>query len=283
MAKRNRITSEMSKTIAASSPLIKSSPKYLNTPDENSKTEEVEISNLKQNPFQPRIEMNAQHLNDLISSIEANGLMQPIVVAKNGDDYFIVAGHRRAEAFKIMNKKTIPANILKDVSQKDLAVLALTENLIRENLHPVENAIAMKHILEQGVVESQNKLAEYLGLSKGYVSKMMNILLLSPMVIKLVKDVNYRDINVLVLLNKIENEKLTLQAFDEIKNMPRNEAEKHVSTKYLKNIKEPVRSRYMMKVSKTKLQVEIDIKNLDEKIVTEIKQKLEELSKQIVD
>ncbi len=204
--KRNRITPEMSKTIAESSPLIKKAfPKKV---EEGKNLVDIPLENLIQNPYQPRIDINLQSLNELITSIEQNGLLQPIVVTKEDKNgkHTIIAGHRRYEAFKIMGKDKITAVIVDNVEEKELAIYSLTENLMRENLHPLENAIAIKHILDQGIVESQNKLAEYVGFSKGYVSKLLNLLKLPTSMIKKIKEDNYKDINVLVLLNKIENE-----------------------------------------------------------------------------
>ena len=140
MAKRNRITSAMSQTIAESSPLIKSSPKMIKTA-ETENIYNIPLSALVKNPFQPRIDMNTNALNDLISSIEENGLLQPIVVAEKNDatdKYIIIAGHRRFEAHKIMGKETIKATVLQNIQNKELAILSLTENIIRENLHPLK-------------------------------------------------------------------------------------------------------------------------------------------------
>jgi ParB family chromosome partitioning protein len=102
---------------------------------------------------------------------------------------------------------------------------------MREDLHPIENAIAIKHILENKIVESQNKLAEYVGLSKGYVSKLMNILKLPSSVIQIIKNDNYKDVNILILLNKIESESEIIKIYNEIKNLARVDADK-----YIKNI-----------------------------------------------
>lgn len=279
MAKRNRITSAMSKTIAESSPLIKTSPKIVKTA-ETENIHNIPLSALVKNPFQPRIDMNTNALNDLISSIEENGLLQPIVVAEKSDatdKYIIIAGHRRFEAHKIMGKETIKATVLQNIQNKELAILSLTENLIRENLHPIENAISIKNILDQGVVESQNKLAEYLGLSKGHISKMMSILKLPSILLQRIKEVNYRDINVLSLLNKIDNLNNMLEIFEEIKTMTRLDAEKHI-----KNILSPKpiinKELYKSKISKTKINVEITIKDLNPDIVEAIQMKLQELS-----
>lgn len=281
--KRNRITAEMSQTIAESSPLIKKT-KIVTSDNrhDNNSIVEIKLSDLVANPFQPRMDINIQSLNELISSIEQNGLMQPIVITemKEGGFYTIVAGHRRYEAFKIMGKPRIDALIKKDLKDKDLAILSLTENLMRENLHPIENAIAIKNILDNGIVESQNKLAEYVGLSKGHVSKLMNILKLPTNIIQKIKSENYTDINILIMLNKLQNEAQMLQAFIAIKDLKRIDAEKYLKSTYLaKNISS--KSLIDIKTSKSKISVDIDIKQLSTEQVEIINKKIETLNEEI--
>lgn len=278
MAKRNRITSAMSKTIAESSPLIKSAPKNLQTSTEDELIE-VDLLNLIKNPYQPRINMNTNSLNELVCSIEKNGLMQPIVVTKKNDHYIIVAGHRRAEAHKILGKKSIKATVLHNVEDQSLAILALTENMVREDLHPVENALSMKYILDEGVVGSQNQLAEHLGLSKGYISKLMSLLHLPSELIKIIKDENYKTISVLVLLNKIPAEQI-LSAFEAVKTLNRIEAEKYLMKNYFQKKPKEIQ-RYISKISKNKINVEINIKDLDAKLLDAIQLKLEEIAKDL--
>jgi len=280
--KRNRITAEMSKTIAESSPLIKKTKSVSSASNHENSVIEINLNDLVPNPFQPRININMQSLNELISSIEQNGLMQPIVITeiKENGKHTIVAGHRRYEAFKIMGKSKIDALIKKDLADQDLAILSLTENLMRENLHPIENAIAIKNILDNGIVESQNKLAEYVGLSKGYVSKLMSILKLPTNVIQKIKDENYTDINILILLNKLSDDSQMLEAFDAIKNLKRSEAEKYIKNTYLAK-KEVPETLIHIKSSKTKISVDIDIKKLSKEQLNIINEKVEALNKEI--
>jgi len=282
--KRNRISAEMSKTIAESSPLIKKSKtSVLETPEQNNSSS-VSLNKLLMNPYQPRIDINMQTLNELISSIEQNGLMQPIIVTEQKENGFhtIVAGHRRYEAFKIMGKSEIPTIIMPNLLDKDLAILSLTENLMRENLHPMENAIAIKNILDSKIVESQNKLAEYVGLSKGYVSKLMNILKLPTAIIERIKMDNYKDINILVLLNKLNTTDQMLEAYDAIKEFSRAEAEKYIKTTYLS--KEIFSENIInIKESKSKISVNIDIKKLTSSQIELITKEIKELDKKIID
>ena len=273
----------MSKTIAESSPLIKKSA-LIKESDTKKDIVEIELGKLKQNPFQPRIDLNIQSLNELISSIEQNGLLQPIIVTKpdEHDNYTIIAGHRRFEAYKIMGKGEIKAIVLDNVEDKELAIYSLTENLMRENLHPLENAIAIKHILDQKIVESQNKLAEYVGFSKGYVSKLLNLLKLPSSIIKKIKEDNYKDINVLVLLNKIKDENLMFTAYEDIKELNRAEAEKHIKTKYLLQDKNKQNDQKIhIKSSKSKIAIDINIKEVSENIQKEVAEKIESFKKEL--
>jgi len=281
--KRNRITAEMSQTIAESSPLIKKTKVVAQEDIKENNIVEVKLSQLQENPFQPRINVNVQSLNELISSIEQNGLMQPIVITqmKESDLYTIVAGHRRYEAYKIMGKDNIDAIIKKDLADKDLAILSLTENLMRENLHPIENAIAIKNILDNSIVESQNKLAQYVGLSKGYVSKLMSILRLPTKIIQKVKSENYTDINILILLNRLEDENQMAKVLDEIKNLNRSDAEKYIKKKYFSK-KDYVQKFIDIKKSKSKISIDIDIKQLSKEQIDSIDKKIEELNNEIV-
>jgi len=277
--KRNRITAAMSQTIAESSPLIKK--QKITTSDANDENNilEINLNKLKENPHQPRIDINMHSLNELISSIEQNGLMQPIVITeeKDGGLHTIVAGHRRYEAFKIMGKDKIKAIVLKDISEKDLAILSLTENLMRENLHPIENAIAIKNILDNDIVESQNKLAEYVGLSKGYVSKLMNILKLPSSIINIIKKDNYKDINVLILINKLKDEKEMIEAYNAIKELSRTEAEKYLKNKYF-SMKKTNSSLIDIKNSKSKISINVHLKELSEEQILQIREEIENLN-----
>jgi len=269
----------MSKTIADSSPLIKKSKlQDISAESSENKIITVPLKKLQANPYQPRIDINIQSLNELISSIEQNGLLQPIVVTKTQENEIrtIIAGHRRFEAFKIMGKKEIKAIVRDGVKEKELAILSLTENMMRENLHPIENAIAMKNILTNNIVESQNKLAEYLGLSKGYISKLMNILKLPISVIKKIKKENYKDVNVLVLLNKLSSETEILAVYEYIKHFPRLEAEKYIKNKL--SLEKPKKiSPINIKATAIKTTITVETKKLSKAQKEILEQKIDEL------
>jgi len=282
--KRNRITAEMSKTIAESSPLIKKTTvTNLEEKENTNNITEIKLDNLQKNPFQPRIDINVQSLNELISSIEQNGLLQPIIVTEkdNSGLHTIVAGHRRYEAFKIIGKKTIQAIVMEDLKDKDLAILSLTENLMRENLHPIENAIAIKNILDNNIVESQNKLAEYVGLSKGYVSKLMNILKLPTEVLKIIKEENYKDINILILLNKLSSTEKMLETYHSVKELSRADAEKYIKDILMSSKEKSINKLFTVKVSKSKINVNLNIKDLSSEQIEVLNQKITNFNDEI--
>lgn len=277
MAKRNRITAELSQTIAESAPLVKMVPKQI-TIDGSETHADIEISKLIHNPFQPRIEMDSNELSELVQSIEKNGLLQPILVTSNQNGkYTILAGHRRAEAFKILGKEKIPCMLKNDVSRQDMAVFAIAENAVRVDLNPIEFAISMRHLLDEGVVESQNKLAENIGLSKGHVSKLMNILKLPADIIKIIKEDNYNIVYILSILNKVASEKIE-EAYKEIKSLARDEAENVLKTKYLSKGKDTtVLPIFKAKQTKDKIKIDINIAGMNEAKILQLNEAIKKM------
>jgi ParB family chromosome partitioning protein len=277
MAKRNRITAELSQTIAESAPLVKMVPKQI-TIDGSETHADIEISKLIHNPFQPRIEMGSNELSELVQSIEKNGLLQPILVTPNHNGkYTILAGHRRAEAFKILGKEKIPCMLKNDVSRQDMAVFAIAENAVRVDLNPIEFAISIRHLLDEGVVESQNKLAENIGLSKGHVSKLMSILKLPADIIKIIKEDNYNIVYILSILNKVAPEKIE-EAYKEIKYLARDEAENVLKTKYLSKGKDTtVLPIFKAKQTKDKIKIDINIAGMNEAKILQLNEAIKKM------
>lgn len=277
MAKRNRITAELSQTIAESAPLVKTVPKQILLDGAETHTE-IELSKLIQNPFQPRIEMDSNELSELVQSIEKNGLIQPILVTSDSNGkYVILAGHRRAEAFKILGKDKIPSVLKNNVSKQDMAVIAMAENAVRVDLNPIEFAISMRYLLEEGVVESQNKLAEHIGLSKGHVSKLMAILKLPDQLIKKIKEDRYNIVYILSILNKVSSEKIE-KAYEEIKLLGRDDAEALIKTKYLYSEKvSAAMPIFKSKQTKDRIKLDINIAGMNELKVTKLNKAIENL------
>ena len=109
-------------------------------------TQVLKISQVEPNRNQPRKQFDKESLNDLAGSIKQYGIIQPIIVTKRDDYYEIIAGERRWRAAKQAGLKEIPV-VIKDYTDKEIAEISLIENIQRENLNPVEEAIAYKTLI----------------------------------------------------------------------------------------------------------------------------------------
>ena len=137
------------------------------------------INSIRPNPYQPRREMDKEALLELSSSIERYGLMQPIVVRQiNGREYELVAGERRLRACRMARMEEIPAVVIR-AGGTDSAVMALIENIQRENLGYIEEAEAFCALIsEHGM--TQEELAMRLGKNQSTIANKIRILKLSP-------------------------------------------------------------------------------------------------------
>ena len=135
---------------------------------------ELNIDDVLPNRFQPRIKFNEDAINELSKSIKEHGVIQPIVVRPIGDKFEIIAGERRYKASRMAGKTTIPA-IITDLNDKDSAEVALIENVQRENLTPIEEAISYKKILDMGYI-TQDALATKLGKTQSTVANKLRLL-----------------------------------------------------------------------------------------------------------
>ncbi|NLY85421.1 MAG: ParB/RepB/Spo0J family partition protein [Tissierellia bacterium] len=153
--------------------------------DENSEKEAVEyidINLISPNKNQPRKNMDKKALAELADSIKAHGLIQPIIIRKVGKKYEIIAGERRWRASKIAGLEEIPC-IIKDIDDKVSSKYALIENIQREDLNPIEEAIAYKKLMEDYDL-TQEELAKELGKSRSYIANTVRLLNLHEKVIE---------------------------------------------------------------------------------------------------
>lgn len=146
-----------------------------------SKVVNIKLGEIKRNPYQPRTIFNEEKINELAESIEKNGLLQPIIVKRTVSGYFIVAGERRFRAFEKLGKSDIPA-IVKDFTDDEMMIFSVLENLQREDLSPLEEAISYKQLMDSMKLK-QEELAQQLGKSRPYVTNSLRLLKL-PLEIK---------------------------------------------------------------------------------------------------
>ena len=135
----------------------------------------ISLALVDPNPFQPRVEFGEDEILELAESIRKQGLLQPITVRKHQDRYQIVAGERRVRACRLLGEETIPALVMDKVSDRRMAALGLVENIQRVDLNPVEEAVAMRQLLEQ-YDYTHEQLADELGRSRSAVSNTLRLL-----------------------------------------------------------------------------------------------------------
>lgn len=140
----------------------------------NDQIVEIDLNELRANPYQPRKNFDEEALNELASSIKEHGVFQPIIVKKSIKGYEIIAGERRFRASKLAGMQTIPA-IVKDFSDEEMMQIALLENLQRENLTSIEEAKAYKSIIESMNI-TQDELAKKVGKSRSHVTNILGLL-----------------------------------------------------------------------------------------------------------
>lgn len=183
--------------------------------------QKIDISKIYTNPNQPRKNFDKESLNELAESIRLHGLIQPIIVNETNEGYMIIAGERRYRASKLCGLKEIDA-IVKNYTEKQVAEIAIIENLQREDLNPVEIAKGIKQLMEEYGL-TQEKVAERLGKSRSAIANSLRILSLYPEVIEMIEKgkVSFGHAKVLasiddyttqiILAKKIAKDKLTVR------------------------------------------------------------------------
>lgn len=184
----------------------------------------LNIDDILPNRFQPRIQFSDKYINELADSIKEHGVIQPIVVRKISDKYEIIAGERRYKASILAGKTTIPA-IVTDLDDRKSAEIALIENVQRQDLTPIEEAVSYKKILDMGYI-TQTELAEKLGKTQSTIANKLRLLNLDDEVQEALLDgkISERHARSLLrlknndqvnMLSRIINERLTVRKTDE--------------------------------------------------------------------
>lgn len=140
------------------------------------KVQEIELKEIQPNPYQPRKVFTQEAIEELKDSILQHGVLQPIIVRKNIKGYEIVVGERRFRASKAAKLKTIPA-VVREFDEQQMMELAILENLQREDLNPIEEAIAYQTLMDR-IKLTQDELAKRLGKSRPHIANHIRLLTL---------------------------------------------------------------------------------------------------------
>ncbi len=146
---------------------------------------EINLKDIRSNPYQPRKTFNETTLQELADSIKEHGIIEPIIVKKAIKGYELVAGERRTKAAKLAGLEKIPA-IVKDFNDQEMMEIALLENIQREDLNPIDEATAYQKIIELGHM-TQEEFAKKFGKSRSHVTNMLGLLSLPTAVKELVE------------------------------------------------------------------------------------------------
>ncbi|UOF91747.1 ParB/RepB/Spo0J family partition protein [Fodinisporobacter ferrooxydans] len=141
--------------------------------DEQDPVTQIEVNELRPNPFQPRRVFDQGKLQELANSIEEHGIIQPLVVRKSFNGYEIVAGERRWRAAKLVKLQYVPV-VVREFTDIQLSEIALIENLQREDLNPIEIAEAYSKLMENFNL-TQEELAKKVGQSRSHVANYLRL------------------------------------------------------------------------------------------------------------
>ena len=146
----------------------------------------ISITDIQKNPYQPRKEFDGEKLDELAQSIKENGVIQPIIVRQSPViGYEILAGETRYRASLLAGLTSIPA-VVKQLSDQEMMVQSIIENLQRENLNPIEEARAYESLVEKGFTHAE--IADKMGKSRPYISNSIRLLSLPEQIISEVEN-----------------------------------------------------------------------------------------------
>lgn len=168
----------------------------------------IQLSEIQKNPYQPRKEFSEEKIQELAQSIKENGLIQPIIVRQSPViGYEILAGERRYRASIVAGLSEVPV-IVKNLSDQDMMVHSIIENLQREDLNPVDEAKAYQSLIDKGFTHAD--IAEKMGKSRPYITNLVRLLNLSPSILKEVESGRLSQAHARLLINLSKNDQENL-------------------------------------------------------------------------
>ena len=237
---------------------------------------EINLDELRPNPHQPRKIFKDEALQELAESIKENGVFQPIIAKKSIKGYEIVAGERRYRASKLAGLEKIPA-IIRDFTEQQMIEIALLENLQRENLNAIEEALAYKSMIEK-LNLTQDELSKKVSKSRSHVTNILGLLRLPVEVQKMISDGSITmgharvlsklesDDKIIEYAKKIVEDKLPVREIEEItvqddKKVQIKRKEKVVNQEY-KYVEDLLRDKLDTKVKLKDKKIEISFNNI---------------------
>ena len=228
---------------------------------------EINIDELRPNPYQPRKVFKDEALEELAESIKEHGVFQPIIVKKSIKGYEIIAGERRFRACKKAGLTKIPA-IVRAFTDEQMMEIALLENLQRENLSAIEEALAYKSMIEK-LYLTQDQLAKKVGKSRSHITNILGLLRLPQEVQQMVADEKISMGHARVL-SKLESDEKIIEFANQIVNskMPVRDLEMIASDNNLEKKVKITRTKetnnefkYVEDLFREKLDTKVKIKN----------------------
>ena len=227
---------------------------------------ELNLDEIRPNPYQPRKVFKEESLKELAESIKINGVFQPIIVKKSIKGYDLVAGERRFRASKLAGKQTIPA-IIRDFSENQMIEIALLENLQRENLNVIEEALAYKSMIEK-LNLTQEELSTKVSKSRSHITNILGLLRLPSEIQKMLIN-NELTMGHARVLSKLDSEEKMLEYAKKIveNKLPVREIEEITIDDEKKNkIKKPVKEinkdyKYVEDLLREKLDTKVKVKD----------------------
>jgi len=155
-------------------------------PEAHHEVLEISVKEIRENSRQPRTYFSPSELEDLINSIQEYGIIQPLIVTRSNGDYELIAGERRLRAARTLGLKTVPA-IVRDATEQQKLELALIENIQRQDLNAVEEAIAYKALIEEFNL-TQEQVSKRVGKSRSNIANILRLLELPEEILFAIKD-----------------------------------------------------------------------------------------------
>ena len=243
---------------------------------------EILVDKIVPNKYQPRHEFTEEKIKELAESIKQNGLLQSITVRDIGNGFYeLIAGERRLRAIKYLQHATTKA-IVKELTEEQMATLALIENIQREELTPIEEAHAYQELLRINKL-TQDELAKSLGKTQATVANKLRLLKLSKKVIEAInsKKITERHGRAMVKLDESAQEKILSQILSQHLNVSQTEEKIDTYLKIKKDVK-PVSTNANYDAQKLVIKLTKEIAKLEEKYGIDLNKEEEENMENIV-